>query len=129
MCLILTAKEYVPHIAEEDIPCFKHSYKRKGSDFLIGPFTYYVYLNVKYHKSVTLTAKINPILHEDHPRRIVTISEGIHAYQELPFKRRKNYAGSILMDAIIPKGTLYYRDGRRIVAEKMILLNPFEIKP
>ena len=67
MCLILTAKEYVPHIAEEDIPCFKHSYKRKGSDFLIGPFTYYVYLNVKYHKSVTLTAKINPILHENNP--------------------------------------------------------------
>ena len=96
MCLILTAKQCVPRIAEEDILCDKVVYKPRLKDFLISPYRGYIYLNVKYHVSVTLTAKAK--------------------------------WGSIIIPAIIPKGTVYYTDGCDIVAEKMIIYNPFTIR-
>jgi hypothetical protein len=133
MCLTLTAKQCVPHIAEEDIICDKVVYKPRLKDFLISPYRGYIYLNVKYHVSITLTAKITPI--SATPWRIpdktnkFAIYEGIHALVHRTDRfRPKAKWGPIIIPAIIPKGTVYYTDGCDIVAEKMIIYNPFTIR-
>lgn len=130
MCLTLTAKQCVPHIAEEDILCDKIVYKPRLEHFLISPYRGYVYLNVKYHVSVTLTAKIKPINAPPWVKNRFAIFEGIHALvhrTDRPLPKEK--WGPIIIPAIIPKGTVYYTDGCDIVAEKMIIYNPFKIKP
>lgn len=131
MCLTLTAKQCVPHIAEEDILCNKVVYKPRLKDFLIAPYRGCVYLNVKYHVSVTLTAKIKPVAISYWSRKTFGIHEGIHALvhrTDRPLPKAKRW-GPITTKAIIPKGTVYYTDGYDIVAEKMIIYNPFKIKP
>ena len=128
MCLTLTAKQCVPHIAEEDILCNKVVYKPRLKDFLIAPYRGCIYLNVEHHISVTLTAKINPIK-APWVRKQFVIHEGIHALVRCADRSlRKAKWGPIIIPAIIPKGTVYYTDGCDIVAEKMIIYNPFDIR-
>ena len=129
MCLILTAKQCVPRIAEEDILCDKVVYKPRLKDFLISPYRGYIYLNVKYHVSVTLTAKIKPIKATPWARKQFVIFEGIHArvWRADRFRPKAN-SGHLITKAIIPKGTVYYTDGCDIVAEKIIIYNPFTIR-
>lgn len=132
MCLTLTAKQCVPHIAEEDILCDKIVSKPEHSDFIIAPYRRDLYLNVKYHVSVTLTAKIKPVNKTIWSKNLFAIYEGIHArfWRTDRFRPKpKANSGHLITKAIIPKGTVYYTDGRDIVAEKMIIYNPFEIKP
>lgn len=128
MCLILTVKQCVPHIAEKDIVCDKTVYKFMQRDFIAGPYTNYIYLNVKYHVSITLTVKIKPVDISHWSRKKFGIYEGIHAwvYRADRF-RPKPKPGLCIAKAIIPKGTVYYTDGYEIVAEKMIIYNPFTI--
>ena len=131
MALILHPRNATPHIAEEDILCDKIVYRRRGSNFIKSAYRNYLCFNVKYHISVTLTAKITPF---DRPwttnTRAIVICEGIHAKVHNPNREKsKSRTGVLTTKAIIPKGTVYYTDGNAIVAEKMIIYNPFKVKP
>ena len=130
MCLTLSVKDCIPRMAEEDILCDKVIIKPEHSDFIIAPYRRDLYLNVKYHVSVTLTAKIEPVNKSIWSKNLFAIYEGIHArvWRKDRF-RPKAKSGHLITKAIIPKGTVYYTDGYDIVAEKMIIYNPFEIKP
>ena len=130
MCFIkyiYAPEDKIVQIAEEDIVCTK-LVKEKGNLLTSLYRNGFVYLNILYHKSVTLTAKMQPCIINSiiHGGNIIIIHEGIHANINSSIKTgtRSIY----VVKAVIPKGTKYYSTLNEIVAEKMIIYNPYPIE-
>lgn len=139
MCFIISytrGGKPQPIVADHDIECYKAATLR--DNILAAPTMCVPYLNVKYHKSVTMTAKITPKIYYKNVVRCseiwncMSIDEGIHAFTKLKRVkaiRRFDREPLTVVHCIIPKGTLYYSDGYDyVVAEKMIIYNPFTIE-
>ena len=124
MCYIgrLDDDSSVAKLATEDIVVWK-----VGRDIgieILAPFRDYIYTNKKYHRAEKLGVSMDC-------SGVVYIEEGFHSYAA--FKSANMYCRSVSNKCYckchIPKGSVYFSDGREIVSQDLVFVKAYVEAP
>lgn len=138
MCL--HTKQLKPFTAKKDIHVFKLVCKLLFSDDFRSPFQSFIYTVNEFNRTELLFSKsvssFDPIATSDRDSmasngiKFITISSGFHAISTKLRVKTTNISELTLIDAIIPKGSLYYKDNTGLIVSNQIIITnkAFDIK-
>ena len=122
MCFDISEKYPNALIAKKDIICYKivfdkgEWYSHNGYEAACQSYAYY-------------PAKTTKRVDIESTRFHVTIYEGYHSFRSLKVlkEEQKNWDDSLIgIKMIIPKGTLYYKNDREYVSERLKCVEPLK---
>lgn len=121
MCFTISEKFPKPLVAKRDITCYKLVFGKgewrthKGYEAAVQSYAY-------YPGRTTKKVDIKPSLYNE-------IDEGYHSYRSLKVlkEEQKRWDDSLIgIKMIIPKGTLYYKNDRECVSERLKCIGPLK---
>lgn len=122
MCFTISEKFPKPLVAKRDITCYKLVFgkgewrTRTGYEAACQRYAYYPGRRTK-------RVVIKPLIVEKN------IYEGYHSYRSLKvvkLEKREWYENLVIIKLIIPKGTLYYKNDREYVSERLKCIKPLK---
>ena len=121
MCFKVSEKFPDPIVAKRDIPCYKSVFNKgwrakNGYEAAVQRYAYFV----------GRTSKRVPLL----TKYALLINEGYHSYRNLKIAKCEHKmwldGALIIVKMVIPKGTVYYKNDKEYVSERIKCIGPLK---